>query len=226
MRANLLELYRNFLPSPDNEESLDAVSFAASVNGWVFQKKGEDKSTVNFNWMANLSVRIQNVTVRLHSNEGDDNLTHMEAKLALLRDTVVEFIEEVDGRLKDPEKKPRHYHKRKWLNPEKLPDNYTGYVSYKVEKGGLARLFIADCHRSIDIQIYIYRPNKKTLETFPNIVKENNAYAVKQLDQLKGLVLAIAQAIDHITKLRQRFDAKELEKKVLEDHEARKSTNG
>jgi hypothetical protein len=226
MRANLLELHREFLPSPDKEESLDAVSFAASVNGWVFQKKGEDKPTVNFNWTANLSVRIQNVTVRLHSNEGDDNLTHMEAKLVLLRDTIVEFIEEVDGRLKDPEKKPRHIHKRKWLNPEKLPDNYTGYVSYKVEKGGFGRIFIADCHRSIDIQIFIYRPNKKAQKTFPDIVKENNEYANKQVDELKGLVLAVTRSIDHINKLRERFDAKELEAKVLEDHEARKPANG
>ena len=179
--------------------------YVFSVNPYMStlkkRKKGDPEHYL-YEWSGYINICCEGKSIHLHNVDGDIKLLKQEAKIALLKQTIEEFLKELKAWSKDPDRKEVFV--RKWLNPD--DSRYTGYVTYHFEKNGAASLSFADCHKSIITWVYSHTDEN-------NVPLKNNVdkALVKHLEELcKGLGKAIS-AIQNLRKFFERevFDANE-----------------
>ena len=207
MRQSLLELYKEFLPTVYNENELSAISFSMSVRSFTFmednKETGKQEEKTNTHWDSHFNIRFMNTMITLHPIPNDTELIHMEAKMLLLQEGIVEFVREVKARMVKPAQ--FRVQRREWLNPEELGADYTGYFHYSIEPEGNGRFFMADCQRSMNIWFDVC-PRSHTFGD-----RENKA-----TKRLLTVMMAISKAINtwlnHVKRLRKRYYKGELDK--------------
>ena len=215
MKANILELHREFLPSPETEPDMDSVSFTASVNAWKHLPKGEEEEKINFNWTANFFIRVGNTTVCLHNIIDDTKLVLMEQKLKTLREAILFFVKEVTQRCKKPG--GEYLEKREWLNPPETDSKYTGYYFYCISPDGSSRFYLADCQRTIHFWLDNYHKDKLIVGERVSR-KPISPYNKHQLLKLKAIANGLGRCIRSIHTLRKRFKDGEVQTKLLDEN--------
>lgn len=213
MRATLLELHREFLPGEYDENSLNALSFSASVNGFKYKPKDDEDEKVEFNWNAHFIIRIDNTTIRLHEPPDDVRLAGMEAKLKLLKDELLFVVKTFKKRAKKPG--GEQLLKREWLNPLEPVSGYTGYIFYMIDEKGSGRCYISDCHRTINWWLdpctdLVIRGGHDSID----YNELNRKVFYKQLEQLQRIAEGAGRCIQAIHKLRKEFKTGVLKEKL------------
>lgn len=187
---SIVKLGKQFLPSFNEflAASTNTASYAVSVVS-VPGHRGDEKDTYRYYWEASFDLRIGNTSVHIHNTHHNDHgLILFEKKLCLLKFEIEQFMSQSKFRSDNPDKDRKKEVRRIWLNDEDTLNLATGYIGSRLSKSGCGQLFIADCHRTINLHLGHQRMVKKlsklvdsinrtisalieTRETFDNLAK-------------------------------------------------------
>lgn len=165
------KLGKQFLPSFNEyvTVSTNTASHNFSIRS-IPSHKPEEEGLFLYFWDGSFSLRIAGTMITLHPTTPDDHgFINFEEKLRTLKDEIQLFIDTSQHNRNNPDKDRKVLNKRTWLNGDNTTNLATGYVGIRVDRNGGGQVFIADCHRTINLFIYIKKEERHLVKIIESI---------------------------------------------------------